>query len=190
MKRSLSILTGVLAIVGATASAAQAQYRQPGSGYPSIRRADRDPLGRPTVPGGNNDPLQQPLFPGAGIDSTGRPLAPAAGRDPFGRPALPGQVGVQPTLPQLPRPPFNEREEKERRPELGGTPHISAYIPHIPVHWHGGSATKFMSPSTLKVKPPSASVRPTGSWWGKGILAGIGGAVAALFGALWRRKQE
>ena len=58
------------------------------------------------------------------------------------------------------------------------------------------SAADFVIPPELRAAPaafktvPVGEVSSVGRWGGGGVLAGIGGAIASAFGALFGRKKD
>ena len=119
------------------------------------------------------------------------------GQPPFQYPGAPGSRGQGVT-------PRQEEKDRDQRNGLGGAPHI----PHL--HMPSGETEphppKWTPPETVvptpefKYSPPKftlyasegGAVIPRGisGWRTSGILTGIGGAIAALFGGLFGRKKE
>jgi hypothetical protein len=103
-----------------------------------------------------------------------------------------------------PRASAQAKNDRDDRHGIDWIPHIS----HVPLHFGG------TDPHTPKGVPPetvvpshefryssprfsafpseggSAIARGLSGWRGRGILAGIGGGLAALFGGLFGRKKE
>ncbi len=168
MKRSLTLAV-YLALVGGVAPRASAQF---------------DPYGRPRSrnPGafdprsGEDIHWGRPIVPGAGIGPDGVPLN--RWRDEKDRDEQPGPVLV-PHIPHLPAPEAGPAPNYRVPPEFG--PRASEFkMPPLSTSLEGTSASE------------AASVARWAERGGGGLLAGIGGALAAAFRALfgWRKDER
>jgi hypothetical protein len=99
-----------------------------------------------------------------------------------GLPFGPGQAGRPLGSP-------NDQDDKDRRSGFNGFHHI--YV-HVPYHGPSGSGSPPYrpSPGSFEGKVPSSAKASGTRGWGKGIFAGIGGAIAAAFAALFGRKKN
>jgi hypothetical protein len=157
-------LAACVAVVAALASRASAQVEP--SGGPQIRNPGTGPL-----PAGRN-PLGQPVVPGA----------------PFG----PAGHAVNP---------WEDRKDREQGLGLG----IVSHIPHVHVP-EFRSAPEVKPASEVRFAPTAFEAPEAGTAFraasaselrvcgrlgsGEGLLAGIGGAIAGLFRALFGRRSN
>jgi hypothetical protein len=130
-------------------------------------------------------------------------------------PQAPGGPGANPfVLRAFPGPGGGGRQDRDKKdgPGYGWIGHV----PHVVPHGGSGGAPLKVPPEAARFKPPVGSPVPAGfrlrvpaavpeavahvpvprpGWFrlgfsGKGILAGLGGGLAALFGALFGRKKD
>jgi hypothetical protein len=197
--KQLITLAACLAVVGGLALPAFAQpningqprFQNPGA--PGMGRPGFNQGGWPGQPGQNLGPARpwdRPGWPGQPEQN----LGPAR---PWDRPGWPGQDFGNASFPG-----GGQQKDRDERHGLGGI-----HIPHLPLH-DGASdphvpkgvppevgvpAFEFKAP-TPRISPAvgleGSAIRGASGCSGGGILTGIGGAIAALFGGLFGRKKE
>ena len=138
-------------------------------------------------------------------------LPPANGRNP----AMPG---VPPVIPSVPPAMPGNRDDENRRdeprshfsphlmiPHIGHTPTPSGGVttnpakdlqmPNVAPSHVPSRQSEFKSPAPPRFTPPAPEggttrFRNLPRWGGSGIVAGVAGAIAAVFGSLFRRKKD
>jgi hypothetical protein len=91
-------------------------------------------------------------------------------------------------------PPFNPgQQEKDRKDQFD--PALLGHLAHLHVPEFHPAPEVFKpefraAPEAFKGFPAGELRSVTGRWGGGGVLAGIGGALASVFGALFGRKKD
>ena len=132
----------------------------------------------PAQPG----PSSQPRFPSPGIPGPGQP-----GGDPVGGPFQPRTDFGRLAPPFGPAQAEKDRKEQSDLDMIAHLPHV--HVPEVrpaPEVYHPEFRA---APEAFEAFRPSG-LRPVSVGWGGGVLAGIGGAIASAFGALFGRRKD
>lgn len=163
--RSLAL---ALTVLFALAGTSQAQYpwmpQRPDPEAP-YRPPTYQP-GSPFDPPGQNRPF---LYQPGGFPGTGRP-------------GIPGQPQLRPTVTGLSGHGQPRRDEDDRKALVAAARHGGEAAFHRLSH--------VRSPASGLPSPKPTTVPKPNSGWGRGWLYGIGAAVAAAFGSLFRRRKK